>query len=719
MNLESNSSEVPSYSKELSWLAFNERVLQEAGNKDVPEIQRLRYLGIFSNNLDEFFRVRVADVSRLAAFSKSAEDKQRYREHLTMIQNCTRKLQIQFDKTYREVLLALRRRKIYIITFEQFDERQSAESQRIFREQLLPELDPVLLKNDRPFPKIQDGMIYLMVRVVNQDDQNRFAIVEVPTDRLSRFVELPPKAGRRATVYAVLEDILLHNLPDVFRGVLKIKSAEAYVFKLTRDAELEFDEAINQSLVDRMAKSLKKRASGEPERLVYDAEMPEDMLALLCKRLGLSKFDSLMPGGRYHNSKDFIDFPSVGPSYIDIKPLPPIPHPSLVGKEGNLFDVVREQDLMLYYPYHSFNTVIDLLKTAAIDPAVKSIKICLYRAAKNSRIVDALLSAKSNFKDVTAVVELQARFDEANNIAWATQLTDGGVNVIFGVPGLKVHSKLISITRREEGKLRYYSHIGTGNFNEKTATLYTDFSLITRDQEIGKDVANVFDFISYTHRRHDYKHLLLSPLTQRSGLAELIGQEIDNARRGLPAEIFIKCNNLVDEHLVNLLYEASTAGVRIRIICRGMMSLVAGVKGISENIEAISIVDLFLEHPRVCVFHNAGEPKYFISSADWMTRNIDFRVEVTTPIYDKACQQMLQDVLDIQWCDNVKARVLDAEQRNQYRTFKINGKVRSQAQIHEYLEEGKLPLRIRYARDRMRKELIRAAKDRVKAREQN
>jgi polyphosphate kinase len=708
---------VPSYSKELSWLAFNERVLQEAGNKDVPEIQRLRYLGIFSNNLDEFFRVRVADVSRLAAFSKSADDKQRYREHLTMIQNCTRKLQIQFDKTYRDVLLALRRRNIYIITYEQFDERQSAEAQRIFREQLLPELDPVLLKNDRPFPKIEDGMIYLMVRAVNQDDQSRFAIVEVPTDRLSRFVELPPKVGRRATVYAVLEDILLHSLPDVFRGVLKIKSAEGYVFKLTRDAELEFDEAINQSLVDRMAKSLKKRASGEPERLVYDAEMPEDMLTLLCKRLGLSKYDSLMPGGRYHNSKDFIDFPSVGPAYIDIKPLPPIPHPALIGKEGNLFDVVRDQDLMLYYPYHSFNTVIDLLKTAAIDPAVKSIKICLYRAAKNSRIVDALLSAKSNFKDVTAVVELQARFDEANNIAWATQLTDGGVNVIFGVPGLKVHSKLISITRREEGKLRYYSHIGTGNFNEKTATLYTDFSLITRDQEIGKDVANVFDFISYTHRRHDYKHLLLSPLTQRSGLAELINQEIDNARRGLPAEIFIKCNNLVDEHLVNLLYEASNAGVRIRIICRGMMSLVAGVKGLSENIEAISIVDFLLEHPRVYVFHNAGEPKYFISSADWMTRNIDFRVEVTTPIYDKSCQQMLQDVLDIQWCDNVKARVLDAEQSNQYRSFKINGKVRSQELIHEYLEEGKLPLRIRQARDRMRKNLNKAAKERNRSRD--
>lgn len=714
MNLTSSSSEVPYYSKELSWLAFNERVLQEAGNKDVPEIQRLRYLGIFSNNLDEFFRVRVADVSRLAVFSKSAEDKQRYREHLTMIQDCTRKLQIQFDKTYKEVLRALRRRKIYIIKAEQFDEKQGAEAKRLFQEQLLPELDPLFLKSDQPFPKIQDGMIYLLIRVVSQDDQVRFAVLEVPTDRLSRFVQLPPRTGRSAKVFSVLEDIILHNLPDVFRGVIDIKSVEAYVFKLTRDAELEFDEAINQSLVDRMAKSIKKRASGEPERLVYDGAMPEDMLILLKKRLGLSKYDSLMPGSRYHNSKDFIGFPSVGPAYIDIKPLPPVPHRSLVGKEGNLFDVVRERDLMLYYPYHSFDTVIDLLKTAAIDPAVKSIKICLYRAAKNSRIVDALLSAKSNFKNVTAVVELQARFDEANNIAWANQLTDGGVNVIFGVPGLKVHSKLISITRKEEGKLRYYSHIGTGNFNEKTATLYTDFSLITRDQEIGKDVANVFDFISYTYRRHDYKHLLLSPLSQRSGLTELINQEIRNAEKGLPAEIQIKCNNLVDEPLVKLLYAASNAGVRIRIICRGMMSLVAGVKGVSENIEAISIVDRFLEHPRVYVFHNNGEPKYFISSADLMTRNIDFRVEVTTPIYDKSLQQMVQDVLDIQWCDNVKARVLDREQSNQYRKFKINGRVRSQEMIHTYFSEGELPARIKSARDRMQRDLTKAARERAK-----
>lgn len=709
-----DASEAPFYPKELSWLAFNERVLQEAGNEDVPELQRLRYLGIFSSNMDEFFRVRVADVSRLAAFSKSSDDKQFYRERLTQIQERTRRLQIQFDRTYRQVLHALNRRNIYIIKYEQFDTRQGLEAERIFREQLLPELDPVLLKNDKPFPKIDDSMIYLLIKVVDQEDQTRYGVVEVPSDRMSRFVQLPPKSGRSAKVFAVLEDIILHNLSNVFRGVLNIKTSEAYVFKLTRDAELEFDEGINQSLVDRMAKSLKKRASGEPERLVYDEKMPEDMVGLLKKRLGMTKYDSLMPGGRYHNSKDFIDFPTVGPAYIDIKRMEPIPHPDISAHEGNLFDLVRQKDLLLYYPYHSFDTVIDLLKTAAIDPAVTSIKICLYRAAKNSRIVDALLSAKSNFKDVTAVVELQARFDEANNIAWANQLTDGGVNVIFGVPGLKVHAKLISITRREDGKLRYYTHVGTGNFNEKTSKIYTDFSLLTRDREIGQDIANVFDFINYTYRRHSYKHCLISPLTQRSSLFGLIEQEIENAKQGYPAEIQIKCNNLVDKRLITLLYEASNAGVKIRINCRGMMSLMAGVKGFSENIEAISIVDKYLEHPRVYVFHNKGEPKYFLSSADMMTRNIDYRVEVSVPIRDKALQKQLQDVLDIQWCDNVKARVIDSKQRNKYRDLKINGRVRSQDIIQNYFEEGKLPLRIKHARARWKKSLIKAAKQRAK-----
>ncbi|MCH2158773.1 MAG: polyphosphate kinase 1 [Oleiphilaceae bacterium] len=704
--------DMPLYPKELSWLAFNERVLQEAANAAVPELQRLRYLGIFSNNMDEFFRVRVADVSRLAAFSKGGEDKQFYRDRLTDIQTRTRELQQQFEVTYKSVLKALNRRHIYIITYEQFNKKQGKEARRIFFEQVLPELDPVILKKDLPFPKIEDGMLYLIVKTVDQEDTVRYGVVEVPSDRLSRFVQLPPQPGRKTKVFAVLEDIILYNLPDVFRGVIDIKYAEAYVFKLTRDAELELDETINQSLVDRMAKSVKKRSSGEPERLVYEESMPEDMLSLLTKRIGLGRYDSLMPGGRYHNSKDFIGFPSVGPNYIDAKPMDTVTHLALADFKGNLFDLIRQKDVLLYYPYHSFDTVIDLLKTAAIDPAVTEIKICLYRAAEHSRIVDALLSARRNLKNVTVVVELQARFDEANNIAWANQLTDGGVNVIFGVPGLKVHTKLIAITRKEDGKPRIYTHIGSGNFNEKTAKIYTDFSLLTRNKEIGKDVANVFDFINYTYRRHAYKHLMVSPLTQRSGLVGLIENEISNAKLGKPAEIIIKCNNLTDKRIIAQLYEASKVGVSVRIICRGMTSIVPGIKGVSENIEAISIVDKYLEHPRVYVFHNDGDPKYFISSADMMNRNIDYRVEVSVPVCDEDAKQQLQDVLDIQWCDNVKARVLDAKQSNTYRQFKVNGLVRSQEMIHQYLSDGVLPTRIKHARERLRRDLIKKAKER-------
>lgn len=706
--------DTPFFPKELSWLSFNERVLQEAGNPNVPEIQRLRYLGIFSSNQDEFFRVRVADVSRLAAFSGTVEKKELFQQRLLDIQKQTKRLQLQFDRTYKQVLKALNKRNIYIITYKQFDENQSRFAEQWFDKHLLPELDPVLLTSGKHFPKIEDGFIYLAIKLHTVDAAVHYGIVDVPTDRLSRFVALPPLARRRAKVFAVLEDIILHNLSKVFRGVLDIKHAEAFVFKLTRDAELELDEGINQSLINKMANSIKKRQSGEPERLVYDATMPEDLLDLLTKRLKLAKYDSLMPGGRYHNSKDFMSFPSVGPAYIDIKPIPTSTPRSLRQHEGNLLRLVRDKDVLLYYPYHSFDIVINLLKTAAIDPAVREIKICLYRAAKNSRIVDALLSAKSNNKQVTAVVELQARFDEAANISWANQLTEGGVNVIFGVPGLKVHSKLISISRVENGKIKYYTHIGTGNFNEKTAGLYTDFSLLTYHQEMGEDVHKVFDFISYTYRQHKHKHILVSPTTQRNGLIDLIKKEIKNAQEGLPAELFFKCNNLVDKKLIKLLYQASQAGVRVRLICRGMMSLVPGIKGISENIEAISIVDRYLEHARVYVFHNNGEPKYFLSSADLMTRNIDFRVEVTAPVYEKKRQDDIQAVLDIQWSDNVKARVLDAKQRNHYRALKLNGRVRSQELIHSYFEDGILPLRIKQVRKRWDKELKKSAKERAR-----
>ncbi|MFT3930237.1 MAG: polyphosphate kinase 1 [Spongiibacteraceae bacterium] len=678
---------LPYIPKELSWLSFNERVLQEAGDPKVPAIQRVRYLGIFSNNLDEFFRVRVADVRRLATFATGAEQ-DHYKKLLEQIQQKVIELQSRFDRTYLDILAQLRRSRIYLVNENQLDEHQAKFVSQYFDRVVQPELEPVLLSDEHPLPELTDASIYLAIKLISEQ-QVRFAFLEVPTERLDRFVEIPAREGQRGIVFIVLENIIRHSLPRVFHGVFAIEKAEAYTIKLTRDAELEMDEGITQSLLDKVSSSLKRRKKADPVRFVYDTAMPEDLLQYLTKRLNLGRYDSTIPGGRYHNSKDFMNFPRVGSNSLEFKSLPEIPVPELQQDE-NIFRCLRNQDVLLYYPYNSFNHVVKLLETAALDPAVKFIKISLYRVAKHSHIVDALINSVRNHKKVTAIVELQARFDEEANIGLARRLTDGGVNVIFGIPGLKVHSKLILIARSENNALRYYSHIGTGNFNEKTASVYTDFSLLTYDQEIGADVTNVFDFIEFTYHRHRFKHLFVSPHSNRSNLMALINTEINNAKAGAAASITIKCNNLVDERVIAKLYEASQSGVTVKLIVRGMCSLAPGVKGLSENIEAISIVDRFLEHPRVFIFHNQGRPLYFISSADLMTRNLDFRVEVTCPIYDPKLQKKLQSIIDVQWADNVKARILDENQNNQMKTRRGTA-IRSQEAIHYYLQSGELP----------------------------
>ena len=675
--------------KELSWLSFNERVLQEAEDPNVPIIQRIRYLGIFSNNLDEFFRVRVADVRRLAAFSAPSKQEE-YKLLLEQIRAKVLKLQQRFDAVYRANLKELGRRKIYVINEKQLDESQLDYARRYFHSHIQQELVPIILDDSNPIPELNDASIYLAIKLSYQE-QVRFALLEIPTNRIDRFVRIPGRKGKQGKVLIALENIIRVCLPLVFRGIFPLDSAEAYTIKLTRDAELELGEEVTQTFVEKMMQSLKRRRKGDPVRFVYDAQMPNDLLEYLVKRLGLGRLDSMIPGGRYHNSKDFMRFPNLGPAYLDMKPLPKIPIP-VIDRAENILSCMREQDILLFYPYHNFDYLTDLLKTAAIDPAVKSIRISLYRVASNSHVVDALLNAVANHKEVTVVVELQARFDEEANIALSQRLTDGGVNVILGVPGLKVHSKLISISRQEGSVQRYYSHVGTGNFNEKTASVYTDFSLLTYDQRIGDEVAKVFDFIAFTYKRHDFNHLAVSPLNSRERIIGRVEREIANARAGEECGITLKCNNLVDRELVDKLYEASQSGVPVRLIVRGMCSLVPGVKGLSENIEAISIVDGFLEHPRVYVFRNGGKPEYFISSADLMTRNIDFRVEVTCPIYDPKLQETLQDILDIQWADNVKARVIDASHTNSFRPRKKSKvKIRSQILIHKYLSTGKMP----------------------------
>ena len=691
--------------RELSWLSFNARVLQEAQDPDVPLIQRVRYLGIFSSNLDEFFRVRVAEVRRLISVSKGTQRSQA-KTLLENIQDRVVELQGEFEAIYEQLMRELRRRKIFLINETQLDAGQMTFVESFFRSKVLPELEPILLHDDQKIPILADESLYLAVDL-QTGDQHRYAVLEVPTAQLGRFIEIPKKQRRQGRVFIVLDNIIRACLPEVFRGVFPIEQAAAYCFKFSRDAELEIDAGINESLIEKMESSLKQRQRADAVRFVYDEEMPDRLLNYLRTRFDFGKYDSLIPGARYHNSKDFMDFPNAGQKYLEFKPLPSIRIPRL-DEQSSVFETISEKDVLLYYPYHPFDYIVDVLKTAALDPDVSAIKICLYRVARNSRVVDALINAIGNGKRVMAVVELAARFDEQANITWAQRLTDAGVEVIFGIPGLKVHSKLFLIERNEGGALRYYSHVGTGNFNEKTARLYTDFALITADQNIGRDVAQVFDFLKYTYLRQEYKLLLVSPHSSRPGLISLIEREIRHANDGYRASIILKCNNLVDRQLSMKLYEASQCGVEVRLIIRGMCSLLPGVPGISENIEAISIVDRYLEHPRVYAFHNRGQPRYYIGSADLMTRNIDYRVEVLCPILDEDHQNTLQAILDQQWYDNVKARTLDAAQTNSLpQPAKKASSIRSQESIHRYLATGKSP---RYPKSTMRQPSVRRRK---------
>lgn len=686
--METGRPEIPGHlPKELSWLSFNERVLQEAADPGVPVIERLHYLGIFSNNLDEFFRVRVAEVRRLAVFSDRA-DKKTNNELLEKIQDRVVTMQKRFVQINIEVLDELNKRRIYLINEKQLSQHQAEFVKAYFNNYVLPELSPVILDETLPMPDLLDQSIYFAVKLIHKE-QVRYALLEIPTDRLSRFIQIPQRKGKRGKVFIVLDNVIRHCLRDVFGGHLSIDQAEAYTIKVTLDAELELGEGITESLIEKVESSLKMRIKADPVRFLYDSEIPQDMLDFIKRKLGLEKYDSVIAGGRYHNSKDFMEFPNVGPSYLAFKKLHKIPVPSLEATI-NYFECIRASDALLYYPYNSFSYIVRFLRAAAIDPDVKSIKINLYRVARNSQVINSLINAIRNGKVVIVVVELQARFDEQNNIDWAERLTEAGVNVIFGVPGLKVHSKLILVTRQEGGSEKFYTHIGTGNFHEKTANIYTDFSLLTYHQEIGQDVDKVFNFIQYTYKRDKFKHIMVSPNTNRIGITSLIEREIKAIQKGKPAGIFIKCNNLVDQDIIEKLYQASQAGVKIRIIVRGMCTILPGIKGLSENIEAISIVDRFLEHARVFVFENRGKPDYYISSADLMTRNLDYRVEVTCPVYDKTARKKIQLVLDTQWNDRVKARIINATQDNQKKSRGNKRKIRSQEYIHKLLKKNPL-----------------------------
>lgn len=670
--------------REISWLSFNARVLQEAADSSVPALERLRFLGIFSNNQDEFFRVRIATLKRLLDFGKKAKAGIYFKPKKIMgeVQKAVLKQGKLFEEIYNDVQQELHKHNIFIINETQLTPEHGEYVKNYFNEHVRPALVPIMLNQIKSFPVLRDKAIYLAIRLSLKGKLNKeYALIEIPTD-VERFIILP--SVNKSQYVMLLDDLIRYNLPEVFSS-FPYNTFEAYTIKLTRDAELDIDNDISQSFLDKITKSVKARQKGEPVRFVYDSKMPKDLFDFITNKMKLKDANNLFPGGRYHNFKDFMKFPSINHKHLIYERQKPLLHRALANNQ-NYFDVLKKQDVMLHYPYQSFDHFIDLLRQAAIDPNVKTIRITLYRVAQKSMVINALINAAKNGKHVIAVVELQARFDEEANIKWAKELQDEGLQVIYGVPGLKVHSKLCLISRMEGGKLRNYANITTGNYNENTSMVYADDALFTSDPKITKDIEYTFEFFEKNYKVHPFKTLILSPHATRKRFVRMIEHEVALAKLGKKAEIFLKMNSLVDEDMISCLYDASRAGVKIRCIVRGVCALVPGIKGMSENIEVISIVDKFLEHSRIYIFHNGGDDLYFISSADWMTRNIEHRIETTCPIYDKKIQKELRDMMEIQWSDNVKSRWFDEEQKNEYRKTKSRQKIRAQSAIYDYLK---------------------------------
>ncbi|MFK8046153.1 MAG: polyphosphate kinase 1 [Crocinitomicaceae bacterium] len=670
------------FNRELSWLAFNERVLQEALDTSIPLIERVRFLGIYSNNLDEFFRVRVATVRRLAAIK--ANKLEGYsggaKKLLAEIKKEVLKQQQLFELAYQAILNELKINGI--LQANEINLRQNEQDyiSEYFRENIRPRIAPIILSDKLDFPRLNDDSIYLAVKMVEFEKQKvRYAILEIPSF-LNRFVVIPKQVNEMQKVI-LIDDIIRFNLEDVFY-IFKFDKIEAFTFKITRDAELEIDDDISHSFLEKMQKSVDSRKTGEPVRVVYDASMPIDILNYLIDKLNLQVGENIIPGGRYHNFKDFMKFPDFGNKSMVFPKLKPLDHPAFVEGERSVIKAILKQDVLLTYPFQKFQYLVDLLQEAAIDPKVQSIKINLYRVAEKSQIINSLISATQNGKKVTVVIELLARFDEENNINWAKFLEDNGVHVIFGVSGLKVHSKLILIKRKSGSKIQSIAHIGTGNFHEKTAEVYTDCALLTSDNTIAKEVDKVFKIFKSNIDRSMFRDLIVSPFSSRRKFTSLIEAEIKNSRAGEEAFIKLKLNHLVDSKLIKKLYEAAASGVQIQLIIRG----ICAIKPV-QNITIRSVVGRFLEHTRLFIFGNAGRPKYFISSADWMERNIDKRVEVTCPIKDKEIKKDLENMFHLYWEDNVKSRVIDSNQKNKYFDNESDKRINAQEEVYKYLKK--------------------------------
>ncbi|MFM9825424.1 polyphosphate kinase 1 [Flavobacterium sp.] len=685
--------------KEKSWLNFNARVLQEAADESVPLLDRLRFLGIFSNNLDEFFRVRFAAIRRLSLSNETGEKILggiSAKKLLKEITEIVIKQQADSLNILAIIEKQLEKQNIFMVDESNLSTGQTQFVKDFFIQKVSPELVTIILNDLAEFPLLKDTMGYLAVKLVMKTDQQskllglvkpksdiRYAIIEMPKN-INRIVELPNENEKQYIM--LLDDVIRYNLSSIF-NIFDYESIAAHMIKITRDAQLDIDSDMSKSMLQKIATSVKDRRIGEPVRFVYDSKIGKDTLSFFLTNMGIESTDSIIPGGRYHNRRDYMNFPNLGRFDLLYQQKQPLPVAGL-SLEGSILNKIAQKDFLISAPYQSFSYLIKFLREAALDPKVTTIKITLYRLAKNSQIISSLINAAKNGKKVTVEIELQARFDEASNISYAEQMQTEGIELIFGIKGLKVHSKICLVERIESGKLKRYGFISTGNFNESTAKIYTDVTLLTSHQQILKDVSKVFDFLEVNYRLHNYKHLIVSPHYTRSRIYKLIDKERSNAIAGNPAYINLKMNSLSDHAMIDKLYDASNAGVKVKLQIRGICSLIPGVKGMSENIEAISIVDNFLEHSRVFIFGNNNDPLVFISSADFMTRNLDGRVEVTCPIYDSEIKQELIKNFEIGWKGNVKARYHSEKFDNKYRIRVANEPVfRAQHETYKYYQD--------------------------------
>ena len=672
--------------REKSWLAFNARVLQEAGDDSVPLLDRLRFLGIFSNNLDEFFRVRFAAIRRLSLSGISGEKYLGGISAQQLVKDITEIVIQQQSESLRilnRIETELESKNIFIITETDITIEQEIFLKDFFIQKVSPELVTIILNDLAEFPILKDSSGYLAIKLVmTENSEVRYAVIEIPKT-INRFVVLPSNNEKQYII--LLDDVIRHNLSNIF-NIFDYKSISAHMIKITRDAQLDIDSDLSKSMIEKISLSVKDRRIGEPVRFIYDQLIEEDTLQFFLDKMKIVSTDSIIPGGRYHNRRDYMNFPNLGRNDLLYQTNDPLPIPGL-SLEGSMLEKISEKDYLLNAPYQSFSYLTKFLREAALDPKVISIKITLYRLAKNSQIISSLINAAKNGKKVTVQIELQARFDEASNISYAEQMQLEGIELIFGIKGLKVHSKICVIERNENNKIKRYGFISTGNFNESTAKVYTDVTLFTSHQQILKDIMKIFEFFDINYRVHRYKHLIVSPHYTRLRFVKLIDREITHALAGRKTHIKLKMNSLSDFELINKLYEASRAGVKIQLQVRGICSLIPGIPGMSDNIEAISIVDNYLEHSRVYIFDNAGQTEVYISSADFMTRNLDERVEVTCPIYDQGIKKELIDNFDIGWKGNVKVRLHSYKLDNKYRARNHNPIFRAQLETYKYYQK--------------------------------